>query len=218
MTIQEIYHHYQIPPNLQTHMLQVAAVWEWICEHWQDKSLIDEAVIRQTLLLHDMGNIIKFDLDAGMSLMGEEAKNIDYWKEVQQEFRQKYGTDEHLATQTIAKELDMSDQVLRTMTDMGYSQMENCVRGSDYNAKICAYSDLRIAPHGLVSVQERLIDGVKRYSHRKGNLFKSDFEKNRLLCHELEEQIQDKLDIDIKLLTSVKINSISQKLLQTNLN
>ncbi|USN54769.1 MAG: HD domain-containing protein [Candidatus Peribacteria bacterium] len=60
-SIQDIYTQYQIPPSLQEHMLRVAAVAEQICLHSSQE--IDHATIVTAALLHDMGNIIKFNLD-----------------------------------------------------------------------------------------------------------------------------------------------------------
>ena len=62
MNIFNIYAKYKIPPQLQTHQLRVAAVAKTICEHLWPK-LSDMRTIISTCLVHDMGNIIKFDLD-----------------------------------------------------------------------------------------------------------------------------------------------------------
>lgn len=59
MKIQEIYRRYSIPPNLERHMLQVAAVGEYICTHWSGPELNSQLIL-QALLLHDLGNIVKF--------------------------------------------------------------------------------------------------------------------------------------------------------------
>lgn len=201
MLIRDVYQHYQIPPNLQTHMLQVAAVGVWICEHWQDKAQIDEEVVRQTLLLHDMGNILKFDWEVWKNLLGTEADRLEHWQQVQAKFKSKYGPDEHVATREIAKELEVSQRILESLSAMGYSKLEACVSGSDYIAKICTYSDLRVAPHGLVSVRERLEDGAKRYHHRLGNSFKDDHKRDMRICRELEGQIQKQVAKDLSLLS-----------------
>jgi 5'-deoxynucleotidase YfbR-like HD superfamily hydrolase len=47
--------------NLQLHQLRVAAVGQIICESIPDFDETEEVVT--TCLLHDMGNIIKFDLN-----------------------------------------------------------------------------------------------------------------------------------------------------------
>ncbi len=60
MTIQQLYEKYEIMPNLQLHMYRVAAVAKMICDHFQKPINKQEVII--TCLLHDIGNIIKFDL------------------------------------------------------------------------------------------------------------------------------------------------------------
>lgn len=37
---------------------------------------------------------------------------------------------------------------------------------SDYEKKLCAYADMRVAPWGVVSLDERLLDLEKRYAAR----------------------------------------------------
>ena len=60
MKISEIYQKYQIPPHLQLHMYRVSAVAWTICDNFDEE--LDKIKIVAADLLHDMGNIIKFDL------------------------------------------------------------------------------------------------------------------------------------------------------------
>jgi len=72
-TITEIYEHYNIPPWLQEHMLRVSAVSSIICDQLGDKVRKHEVV--SACLLHDMGNIIKFDFDSSQKQsIGKESK------------------------------------------------------------------------------------------------------------------------------------------------
>src|SRR5437588_9728526 len=77
--ILEVYRKYSIPTNLQLHMLRAAAIGKLITDHWnyQHGPAIDVSVIIKTLLLHDMGNIVKIDLDAPLGLTDAEKEHID---------------------------------------------------------------------------------------------------------------------------------------------
>lgn len=59
MNILEIYNKYYLPENLQMHMLRVAACSNLIIDNWSGPEIDKEAIIR-VCLLHDMGNIVKY--------------------------------------------------------------------------------------------------------------------------------------------------------------
>src|SRR5258708_24588552 len=92
-SILQIYQKYNLPPNLIRHQLEVSAVGRYLCDHWTGTH-VDKELITQALLLHDMGNIIKFK----RPFLGELEKDSAYWEKVQDEFIQKYGKDVHNAT------------------------------------------------------------------------------------------------------------------------
>lgn len=75
MKIAEIYQKYKVPPNLQEHMLRVAAMAEIIANSWPNNSL-DREILLLACLTHDMGNILKFDLVNKINFLGEEAKML----------------------------------------------------------------------------------------------------------------------------------------------
>ena len=174
MNIREIYHKYSIPPNLQLHMLRVAAVGSYIAQNIETKN-IDAEVIIKTLLLHDMGNIIKFDF-SNTAILGEEKNRIEYWKTVQSDFIQKYGTDEHRATESIAKELGVDNYIVYIISNRGSSHMPFVLNSDDWNLKISSYADFRVDPFGIVSVDKRFDDIEARYqksSHVLSNIKKT---------------------------------------------
>ncbi len=55
----QIYSQYKIMPTLQQHQLRVAGVAKQICDSISEP--IDKEVVVDVCLVHDMGNIIKFD-------------------------------------------------------------------------------------------------------------------------------------------------------------
>jgi len=159
-TISEIYEEYKISPWLQEHMLRVASVAKIICDS-SDIDLDNNHII-SACLLHDTGNIIKFDLNKFPEFV-EKNGSIEYWQEVQNEFFEKYGRDEHQATMKIGREIGVSEKTLEYIDLMGFDNVEAVDEAGDVNNKICSYSDMRVAPHGIRSLKERLDDGVKRY-------------------------------------------------------
>jgi hypothetical protein len=164
MNIVEIYQQYQIMPQLQLHQLRVAAVAQMLARAI-DKNLNQEAIIK-ACLLHDMGNIIKFDLRAMALPHFLEPAGQEYWLKVQTEFLNKYGNDEHEATIQIARELNVSKYVIELIDSIGFNMLAKNYVAKDLAKMICEYADNRVAPLGIVSLEQRLHDLEKRYAHK----------------------------------------------------
>jgi hypothetical protein len=188
--ISEIYAEYKIPQNLQEHMLRSAAVASLVCDNLNEPT--DKKQIISACLLHDMGNIIKYDF----SLPGSYGpEGIEYWKTVQGEYIKKYGTDEHKATVQIVRELNLSSEIVDLIDKVDFQKF--CVHsgGNNFNIKIICYADSRVDPHGIVSYEERLADVRERYKDRK-DLFPEEHREELIACgKEIEKQIFAKCKI-----------------------
>ena len=159
MRINEIYHKYKILPTLQTHQFRVAAVGKLIAENSTQQVEIQNIVT--TCLLHDIGNIIKFTFDFNPESFQPEG--IEYWKGVQAEFIAKYGNDEHNATLKIATEIGVSERILDLLQNVGFSNGKEIYESGDLNKMICAYSDHRVSPTGVLSLNDRIAEVTARY-------------------------------------------------------
>ena len=159
-SIQQIYNHYQIPPNLQRHMLEVTAVGRYICDHWSGPS-VDKELITKALFLHDMGNIIKFK----RPFLGELEPDAAHWEQVQAEFVQKYGSDVHTATMTIITELGKEKEIGWILENMRLVTKQSGADDSDV-VKICEYADCCVSPEGIVGFERRLLDLIERYQKK----------------------------------------------------
>ena len=87
-SIDAIYAHFDLLPNLKLHMRRAASVGKLICNHWQENALGTEekTVIVAALLVHDIGNVVKMDLKSADSkkMLGAEVKNLLHWKSVKE--------------------------------------------------------------------------------------------------------------------------------------
>jgi HD domain len=168
MNILKVYEKYQIMPNLAEHQIRVAAVGQIICENLTltpSLSERDGADIVAALLLHDMGNLIKFDLTKTYSVLNQNV-NIEFWQKVKEGYVQKYGADEHEATIKIAKELGVTDRVIELVDCIGFNTANINAESEDFSKKICAYSDIRVWPHGVTTLEKRLADLRERYDSK----------------------------------------------------
>jgi len=206
MKIFDIYKKYSITRLLQFHQLRAAAVGKLIADNFLQKNLIDEKAVITTLLLHDMGNIIKFDLDNSPKLLKEESENLQYWKKIKNEFIEKYGKDEHVATAQIGKELGVSKVVEGFLSKL--KSVKGAYESSDFNLKICFYSDLRCGPFGILSVDERFDDLLLRYRGRNHPIADLQRTQNNRKCTlEIEKQLQEFVSFDLKRISDQSIEN-----------
>lgn len=173
MSIEKIYKKYKILPSLAVHQYRVAAVSKLISENINKQ--VDTENIVLACLFHDMGNIIKFNLSLFPDFF--EPEGVSYWMEVKDEFIKKYGKDEHLATLEITKDIlkknlvtdfnFSSKRVIELINAIGFGNAKNNYKSADYGVKIASYSDMRVEPRGVCSLESRLREGSKRFKINK---------------------------------------------------
>lgn len=129
-------------------------------------------------LFHDMGNILKFDLTptAALASMMPDGQR-EYWISVKSDFTAKYGKSEYDATAAIAKEVGLSDVVQQLIHGMGFSKAASLLDSGSFEQLAVEYADQRVGPWGVLSLDERLADGNKRYAGKYGQ--ESDEERER---------------------------------------
>jgi hypothetical protein len=154
-SIKEIYEQFQVMPSLQMHMRKVAAVADWILSTINCIPKADKNDVIAALLLHDLGNIVKFKL-------GEELTD---WRKIQQETIAEYGSDDHVATEKMVRELGVRNRLAFLISEMGFENLQHVIDSNDMELKICLYADLRVAPDGIVSLQKRFADLRERYKN-----------------------------------------------------
>lgn len=191
MQIKQVYDKYQIMPQLATHMLRVASVGKFVLSGWKEE--IDTDLVTRTLLLHDMGNILKFDLENPLVPI----ENIEYWRNIQNQWIDKYGSNVHNTTISILKELnqDKAAEVLEEEHSVYSTDDKMGILNNSWPAKILAYCDVRVTPYGVVTMKERIDDLQKRYGR---NLDWYDF--------------LYRLESDIKMATDTDLDSITEEL------
>ncbi len=210
MQIKQIYEKYQIMPQLATHMLRVAGVGKLVLAGWQGE--IDSDLVIRTLLLHDMGNITKFDLsDQWQQKMHGTDPTLDlpYWRAVQQASWEKYGKDTHSTTQAIVAELGQQDVLtILEQEHSGYASADAKQILSQPNAaQILAYCDVRVTPAGVVPMRVRIADLQARYGRA---LSWYDF------LYALEESVRGKTTTHLDQINEASVEPFFEELLRYN--
>lgn len=205
MKIRDIYRKFGIPPNLQEHMLRVCAVASLLQDHWVGNE-VDWYKAKIIALLHDLGNVVKFDLDKNPELLGEEQANIEHWKNVQKETIKKYGSDDHEATKKMLGEIGLESEAVGVILNKSFSYSVETEKSDNWLLKILYYADLRTLPFGIGTLEERIADvrnRMPKYTSRP------DFEDLVSACKQIENQIKDNLDISVD---DINNNAVNEKL------
>jgi hypothetical protein len=161
MTVREIYSKYQIMPQLEDHMLRVTRVADLVMDGW--KKHVDKTLIIKTCLFHDLGNIVKFNLDIALDGVSPISPA---WKKVQQNYIQKFGSSAHVTTIKICRELKALDVIPileEEKTLYEDSPTTEMLTRASTPALILMYADMRVMPKGISAIKERANDLHLRY-------------------------------------------------------
>ena len=163
-SIAAIYDRFLIPRSLRLHMYRVACVAEMICDNWKGPRIKKEDVVA-ACLLHDVGNIVKFDFESGntLNILDEPQSEINRLKRVKESVIAKYGRMDNEASHNMMIELDIDKKIVSIVDGMSrIFDKKNKGRGEDYELLICGYADFRVEPNRISSVTERFADFAKR--------------------------------------------------------
>lgn len=188
-----IYQNYALPIVLQNHMLRVAAVGKWIIDHWNNPAIkLDERCIIETLLLHDIGNIVKGEDDNFRNLFPDiyEMESFEYWVSIRHWVMEHYGNTDTEATNNIVKEIGVNQSVVDMIVKKQFTRNKLIYEENDFIAKICAYADQRVSPEGVMSLTGRLAEAVSRY---RGVANASVNSKNRTKLIEYASKIESQI-------------------------
>lgn len=209
MKLKNIYKKLSITPNLIEHMLRVCGIVLFIEKHWKGNSA-NWDLVKKAALVHDVGNIVKFNLDKYPQFLGDEQKNIDYWKALQKQTIEKYGTDDHGATRQMLTDIGMDKEIIEGVLNKSFGNSVEIKNGDNWLVKILLYADLRALPFNVGSLEERLTDIRSRMPQYTG---RPDFEDLLGAARDIEKQIQENLDVPVS-----KINDNSVKIDRSLLN
>ena len=194
MLIKDIYRKFNIPINLQEHMFRVFSIVCWLEQNWGG-DFVDWHQVKKMALLHDLGNIVKFDFNNHLEFLGDERKNLDFWKDTQKRIIKKYGPNDDKATRKMLQELKIDNQIIETIYFKRFSNSVNTLNSNDWPLKILYYADLRTLPFGIGTLEERLVDAKNRmpqYNNRP------DFKDLIIACKKIEIQIQTQVKVSLK--------------------
>lgn len=208
MKIKDIYKTYGVPPNLQEHMFRVTKIALFICDNWSGNVKLDRNKVKKSALLHDMGNIVKFDFK-NSELFGLKAGKVNRWKKKRKEIISKYGTDDHLVTKKILLELGIDKNIITIILSKSFGNSIDISKSNDWTLKTLLYSDLRALPTKIGTLKARfkdIVDRMPKYSNRP------DIDDLFNACREIENSIQQNVNIDLGSITEKTIEKENENL------
>jgi hypothetical protein len=214
MTISEVYSKFRIPPNLQEHMLRVCSIVEFISQHLNNKVTIDWKLVREITLLHDLGNIVKFDFEKHPEFLGKEEENVEYWKQTQKQIISQYGSNDHDVTKKMLEEVNLNKESIEIILNKSFGNSVSVSNSKSWPLKILYYADLRTLPFGVGNLEERINDIKSRMPQYTS---RPDFEDLVSACKNVEKQIQENIDISVNEINDANV-SIDKNLLNTELS
>lgn len=210
MNIIEIYNKYYLPKNLQMHMLRVAACSKMIIDNWNGPKIDKEAIIRVSLL-HDMGNIVKIpeDFSQDKGFIKTRKKYFD-----------KYGTNDHEINLEVGRQEGLNEKEIEILDGKRSRKNEETLKSNSYERKICAYSDQRVAPNGVVSIKARLEDAKVRYKDKPLSVWSNKEKADYLIeCSlEIEKQIMEYCKISPEEINDESIEKYIEELKKYEIN
>ncbi len=202
MKVSEIYQKYSIPINLQEHMLRVAVVARFITNSWIGKDVNPEKILIVSLL-HDVGNIVKFDFEKNKSFYTNNEESVEVLIERQKDFIKKYGNDDDEANKNILTELGLQKDLIDIVVSKKFGNSINTSRSNNWALKILLYSDMRVLPQGIGTLEDRfadIMDRMPKYNTRPDiqDLFEA--------CRDIEKQIQERISKPLANAVTLKID------------
>jgi len=198
MNVREVYQHFNTPPNLQEHMNRVTVIVMFIRDNCKGQEINWNNLI-VAALLHDLGNIVRFNFDQNTNIYGAEANRLDYWKAKKQEMIEKYGADDHEATQNMLREINADPAVVENILSKSFANSEEIAKSDNWVNKILLYADMRVLPDRIGTLKQRL-DELK--SRRADLANDPSFIAKISALEQLEKQIQENLSVPVTSITN----------------
>ncbi len=138
-----------------------------VCELISDKCVaqIKKEDIVAAAFIHDLGNFVKMNFDGKTEkelFDKEDYDKIEFFKKMKEEFIKKYSPNDGVTNILIAKEIHAPKEVIYLLENKEIHRLPAEQWKNDFGLIIFFYADLRVSPHGVVSLNERLKEFQKR--------------------------------------------------------
>lgn len=179
---------FHTPIHVRAHCFQVARIGEHLANKLSEAGEdVDSDLVWIAGMIHDFVRVVDFK-ELPEDLGTDEDQEV--WKSL----RQQYGGRHHAEVGAeILNEMG-EEELSRIIRQHKYGSMLTEDSPSSWEAKLVYYADKRVAHDQIVSLEERLSEGRKRY--RPDTPLNEEDKKRHDAIEALEKEIFDKIDIE----------------------
>lgn len=210
MKIRQIYEKFSTPTFLRSHMLRVGMVAQFICDHWAEDGFDKDKVIRLALV-HDLGNVVRLNLDLKNTYQTE---SIEYLRNLKEVTIVKYGDNDDEATKKMLKEIGVQEDFVRYIFLKQFARAIDIEESDDWLLKILLYSDMRVLPDRIGTLEERLDEAKNRRPDIRN---RPNFNRLSEAVFKIESDIQFKITVPLSNITDNNVKSNDEELLEMDL-
>jgi hypothetical protein len=163
----DVYDVLGLPAGLRTHMTMTMAVVRLIGAQAAEDMRSVVRDVELTMALHDVGNPVKFDFDAAtaVAMLGEPSETLPRWRLYSEYMQARYGEDDHVATGAILNELKVRPDLIELVSKKSSHHFAAILTREVPAEMLALYADMRVAPTGIVSIEERYREASERYAN-----------------------------------------------------
>jgi hypothetical protein len=209
MTVAQVYAQYKVLPNLQQHMLRVAAFCEVLSKSWTGITIDTQAMIH-TCLFHDIAKPITFDMSKQAQYV-KSAAELEEIRQIHQNLIAKYGSNEHVAAIRVFQEIGLGVEAERLIDNLEWDYIPRLLQENDVASLIVIYSDMRIGPRGVLSIAERM-------ENLRARAGVAHYEEQLVAGLELEKLMNENSNGRAQNITDQELESPIKRLLNLDVN
>jgi hypothetical protein len=212
LIVKNIYAYCYLPNILIEHMWRVTSLADKLLNSWTGPKL-NQPMLLETMLLHDLGNLVKFDLSPAAPHLLLPAKALTFYHQLQKLWWLKFGQNANMTTSRLIAGFPLKNSSQITKLILGHTSgtLAATVKNHDWLQKICDYTDFRVGPQGLVSLTARFADLKRRYAYKHLD-WADEVEVNLRLAafKSLEAQLQNHLNCNLDRLIDSDLGQINR--------
>jgi hypothetical protein len=186
-------------------MLRVAAISKIILGDWTGPELNKKAVT-VACAMHDIAKPINFVI-TNQTQYNMSKEDVDNLPRLQTLIKEKYGTEEYDAAFKMCKDVGIEDKSCQIILVLDWSNIPFSIKKHNYESMVSIYSDMRIGPKGVLSLQGR-IDDLKRRAYTNDD-YDSYLKSGKIL----EKEMKKNVSLDLDKISDQDLNSYFAELL-----
>jgi hypothetical protein len=187
---ESIFTRYHTPPNIRLHGKRVADVCAFIGREFEDQ--VDMNMLVFGAVIHDFQKMVgKLQIELKYFKEPPSYQDMDTWRE---QTIKHQGLDHANAASNELMELGYPEKLAILVFKHDYSRIDDPdLAPRTLEEKILFYADKRVLHHGVVSLDERFVDGEKRYPETTKRV---GYEIKKAATYELEREIFESISIN----------------------